>query len=521
MNAVRSKPGTPGTLWELLEVPARLDGSAIAAESGDRFVRYFDLYRRALACAFELHRRGATRGDRVAILHRNSLSALAWLFGVARLGAVGVVISDKVKAPQLTYILRHSGARAAVISRRFRSLMRTDDPDGTFVIDVDEIGDCDDNTHLPDAPIGRHLALLIYTSGSTGSPKGVMVTHDNLAAGARIVARYLELTHQDRVLSVLPWSFDAGLNQVLSTFYAGGTVVIPRSGFAPDICRSLMEHRITGMAGVPPLWESLVRPPSRFLTLDLPVLRYISSTGGPMPLQVLLSIRQAHPETAVYLMYGLTEAFRSTYLPPELIDTHPASIGRAIPETEILILDGSGAECAVGEIGELVHRGPTVSAGYWRDPEATAKVYRRLPSCPVGAWPEYVVHSGDYVRRDADGLLHYVGRRDEQFKSLGHRVGPTQIETELLASGLIREIVVFPDQTGNVEPVITAVVVPADAEKFTSEALLEHCRMSMPNYLWPGRVIVADTLPHTSSGKLDRALIRASHSIGGRPDAAR
>jgi acyl-CoA synthetase (AMP-forming)/AMP-acid ligase II len=508
VTVARPDPGVPGTLWELLELPARLAGSAVAAESGGRLVRYLDLYRQACACAFRLHQRGIARGDRVAILHRNSLSALAWLFGAARLGVVGVVVSDKVKAPQLAHILRHSGARAVVTGRRFSRLIRSGDPDGTLVIDVDEIADSGDRTPLPDPPIGRHLALLIYTSGSAGPPKGVMVTHDNLAAGARIVARYLDLAPEDRVLSVLPWSFDAGLNQVLSTFHARGTVVIPRSSFPPDVCRSLTEHRITGLAGVPPLWESLARPPSPFGALDLPALRYITNTGGPMPPHALRSIRRAHPRTAVYLMYGLTEAFRSTYLRPELVDSHPASIGRPIPETEILVLDGSGRECAVGEVGELVHRGPTVSAGYWRDPEATAKVYRPLPSCPPGAWPEYVVHSGDYVRRDAADLLHYVGRRDEQFKSRGHRVGPTQIETELLASGLIREIVVFPDQAGDAEPVITG-------------ALLGHCRLNMPNYLWPGRVIAVDAIPLTSSGKLDRALVRARHGAGGTPGVAR
>lgn len=516
MNVPGPNPGPPGTLWQLLEVPAGLDGSAVAAESDDHCVTYLDLYRQARARAVALHRRGIARGDRVVLLHRNSVSALAWLFGIARLGAVGVVVSDKVKAPQLKHILQHSEAAAVVTGGRLRSLVRGADPDErTPVIDVDEAADADEASPLPDAPIGRHLALLIYTSGSTGSAKAVMVTHDNLAAGARIVARYLELTADDRVLAVLPWSFDAGLSQVLSAFYAHATVVVPRSGFPPDICRSLVEHRITGMGGVPPLWESMVRPPSQFGTIALPALRYATNTGGPMPLHVLRGIRQAQPETAVYLMYGLTEAFRSTYLPPELVDVHPASIGQAIPETEILVLDEAGRECAVGETGELVHRGPTVTAGYWRDPEATAKVYRPLQSGPPGACPEYVVHSGDYVVREADGLLTFVGRRDEQFKSRGHRVGPTQIEAELLTSGLIREAVAFAEQTGGVEPLVTAVVVPADPGRFTGESLLDHCRTNLPNYLWPGRVVAVDAIPRTSSGKLDRALVRAEHSAEG------
>lgn len=516
----RSRPGPPGTLWELLAAPAGVAGSTVAVESGDQAIHYRDLLRRARGCAARLHRSGVAPGDRVALLDRNSGNALAWLFGAARIGAVAVFISDKLKAPQVAQIMRHSGAGVVVTSRRLRGRLPADDPDVTHVIDVDEIGEPDQPAPLPDAPIGRHLALLIYTSGSTGPPKGVMVTHDNLAAGARIVARYLALTPRDRVLSVLPWSFDAGLNQVLSTFYVGGTVVIPRSGHPPDICRSLAEHQITGLAGVPYLWEELVRPPSRFVDLDLPALRYVTTTGGPLPPHTLRHIRKAHPDTSVYLMYGLTEAFRSTYLPPELVDGHPTSIGRAVPETEILVLHSSGRPCVVGEVGELVHRGPTVAAGYWREPEATARVFRPLSCGPHGAWPEYVVHSGDYVRRDADGLLHFVGRQDEQFKVRGNRVGPTQVEVALLASGLVHQAVVFPDWTGEYDPVVTAVVVPAEPERFTTEALRAYCRMSLPNYLCPGRIVAVETIPQTPSGKPDRPPIRARYATGGRTRVA-
>jgi amino acid adenylation domain-containing protein len=501
-----------GTLWELLAASAHHDGDSTAVEYGDQKTSYRELHRRALACAGALRHLGVEAGDRVAILDRNSIDALGWLFGIARLGAVAIVVSDKLKSSQIDQVVRHSGTRLLVANRRLRGLLHGGDLDGLRVIDVADAVSADASAPLPERPIGRQLALLIYTSGSTGLPKGVMVTHDNLAAGARIVARYLRLSGTDRVLAVLPWSFDAGLNQVLSTFYAGGTVVIARSSFPPDVCRTLSTHRITGLAGVPPLWEMLVGPQSPFTRLDLPDLRYVTTTGGVLPARTLRSIREAHSKTAVYLMYGLTEAFRSTYLPPTMVDAHPASMGRAIPETEILVLDAGGRPCVPDEVGELVHRGPTVAAGYWRDPDATREVFRPYPFGPIGAVPEYVVYSGDYVRRDKDGLLYYVGRRDEQFKARGHRVTPTQIEASLLSSGTVRETVVFPDDTGAAEPDITAVVVPTDARTFTAQALLDHCRATAPNYLWPVRIIVVDDIPRTPSGKLDRNAVKEAYA---------
>jgi acyl-CoA synthetase (AMP-forming)/AMP-acid ligase II len=233
-----------------------------------------------------------------------------------------------------------------------------------------------------------------------------------------------------------------------------------------------------------------------------------------MPPAVLRRIGQAHPDTEIFLMYGLTEAFRSTYLPPAELADHPTSIGRAIPETEILVLDAAGRPCADGEIGELVHRGPTVAAGYWDDPEATAEVFRPFRLGPPGGWPEYVVHSGDYVRRDSDGLLYFVERRDEQFKSRGHRVGATQIEAALMDSGLLREAVVFADPTADGDPEITAVVAPAADGRHVEAALLSHCRATMPNYLWPGRVVVVEEIPRGPTGKLDRVRVRDEHGAG-------
>ena len=503
------------TLPDLLAERAVSHRTAIAVEQGEHVaLTYGELSGRVAATAATLRDRGVVAGDRVAIFERNSVTALGWFLGAGQIGAVAVVVNDSLKPYQVEHIVRHSGAKLLVAGRRMRAQL-----DG---VDLDcPLLDAQDVTAGSSAepgvrPIGRDLAALIYTSGSTGLPKGVMVTHANLVAGAQIVARYLGLTSADRTLSVLPWSFDAGLNQVLATFVAGGTLVVAGSTFAPEICRALQRHRITGLAGIPPLWELVVNRPSPFLDLDLPDLRYIPNTGGVLRRATLRRIREAHPDTAVFLMYGLTEAFRSSYLPPDLVDTFPDSMGRAIPDTEILILDEAGRPCGRGEVGELVHRGPTVAAGYWRDPEATARVFRPAPFIPPGGITEHVVHSGDYVRRDERDLLYFVGRRDEQFKSRGFRVSPTEVEAGLLASDLVAGAVVFAeDRSTGGDPEIVAAVVPRDPADIEVDDLVAHCRATMPTYQWPTRFALLTDLPRTTSGKIDRAGVKDQVKGGG------
>ena len=247
------------TVADLLATRAVTHGKVTAVESGQETLSYLELHNRSQACAAVLTERGLRAGDRIVLLLPNSLEALAWFFGAMRVGAVVVVVSVSLKSPQVGYIARHSGATLAVTNRRLRTLLDESGMEDDRVLDP-ALPDAIAPSEVQDEPIGRDLAAVIYTSGSTGRPKGVMVTHANILAGARIVASYLRLGSADRTLSVLPWSFDAGLNQVLATFWAAGTLVIPWSTYPPDICRALSEADITGLAGVPPLWEMMVQP---------------------------------------------------------------------------------------------------------------------------------------------------------------------------------------------------------------------------------------------------------------------
>jgi acyl-CoA ligase (AMP-forming) (exosortase A-associated) len=357
--------------------------------------------------------------------------------------------------------------------------------------------------------IDKDLAALIYTSGSTGRPKGVMLNHAQIVAGSAIVSSYLGITHEHRTLAALPFSFDAGLNQLMTAMQHGATVVIQPFVFARELVKALVEEEITGMGGVPPLWSLMAQPSSGLHKHQFPHLRYISNTGGAMPLTVLDTLRKNLPATRVFLMYGLTEAFRSTYLPPEELDRRPTSMGKAIPNTEILVVDDDGKPVERGEIGELVHRGPTVSMGYWGQPELTAKVLRPHPylASELGH-EEKVVYSGDLVKTDEDGFLYFVARRDAMIKSSGFRISPTEVESVLFQTGRLREagVIGIPDDL--LGQSIKAFVVPRDGDSVDPDELIAFCAERLPRHMVPRSIESLSSLPKTGSGKIDYPALR-------------
>jgi acyl-CoA synthetase (AMP-forming)/AMP-acid ligase II len=503
------------TVPDLLMSGGRQRRQRIAVIDGGTSASYEDLAAGAARYSQMISRLGVLPGDRVALLLPRSIETLAVFFGAQLAGAVTVFISERLRPRQIAQILGDAEAAAIFTIPRLRALLRDSPVAPDRVIDIG--GAARESAATARARvIGRDLAVLAYTSGSTGRQKGVMLTHDALMSGAAIVADYLGLSSADRTLALLPWSFDYGLSQVLSTLHAGGTVVVQRSAFPPQLCRTLADAGVTGMAGVPSLWGLLRQRHSPFLKLQFSALRYLTNSGGPLSADLVRDIRQSHPQAALYLMYGLTEAFRSTYLPPDLADTRPASIGKAIPDTEILVVSDDGRPCRAGEMGELVHRGPTAALGYWRDVGATARVFRAHPCPPErpGA-PETVVYSGDYVRADAEGYLYYLGRRDELFKSRGTRVNPAEIEAEIVGSGMVAEAAVFSARGHGADPVIVAAVLPADRRSFQLSELADYCRSEMPAHMLPAEIVPMPALPRTPTGKTDRAALRGRLAAAG------
>lgn len=492
------------TVSDLLLDPARRHPDAVAVIDGPTAVTYQELADQAWSCAGFLSRH-ADSGDRIALLLPRTVETLAVFFGAQLAGLVPVFVHEQLRPHQAAHIVGDAQAALAITTPRLRPILRDCALSPRQVVNVSAVS----GPPPPSGPrsIGRDLAVLAYTSGSTGSAKGVMLSHDNLVSGAVIVAAYLGLSAADRTLALLPWSFDYGLNQVLATFAASGTVVIQRSAFPPDICRTLACAEVSGMAGVPTLWDAMTGPRSPFLRHQYPCLRYVTNSGGTMPVAVIRALRAAHPGTAIYAMYGLTEAFRSTFLNPALIDSKPTAIGRPIPNSDVLVIDDQGALCPPGAEGQFVHRGPTVAMGYWRDPAATAVVFRPLPAGLRGGGQEMVVYTGDYGYADADGDLYYRGRRDEMFKSRGIRITPTEIEAEIMRSGIVSDLVVTAMPGADAEPAILLAVQPRD-RSFSLDALQDYCRAELAVHMRPHHIIVMDPIPRTPHGKPDRALVR-------------
>jgi acyl-CoA synthetase (AMP-forming)/AMP-acid ligase II len=352
------------------------------------------------------------------------------------------------------------------------------------------------------------LAAILYTSGSTGKPNGVMLSHAQIMAGASIVSEYLNLNERDRILAVLPFSFDAGLNQLMTSVHVGGTLVLLNFVFAREIVDALVREKITGLAGVPTLWNLLTHPHARLEHTPLPHLRYITSTGGTMPQRVLSVLRRTLTRTRIFLMYGFTEAFRSTYLPPEELDRRPTSIGKAIPLTELFIVNESGEACAVGKVGELVHRGPTVALGYWGNPELTRSKFRPHPFPKADADPhERVCYSGDLVKADDEGYFYFVGRNDTMIKSAGFRISPTEVEEVLQQCEGVRlaAVIGIPDEVAGQS--IRAFVVRASADIIAS-TLLHCCSRQLPTHMLPQEIEFVDNLPMTPNGKVDYQELR-------------
>lgn len=493
---------------------------------GGQRLTYAEVKDRVGGLAIGLRTAGLRRGERVGIYLEASVSQVLSIFGVSQAGGVFVPINAVLVPEQLGHIARDCAITALVTSgsklESIASILPTI-PSLRFLVVADGK---EEQSNLPtyyfsrlastgaegrwlDWRIGQDLGAILYTSGSTGKPKGVMLSHGNLIAGASIVSTYLELQSSDRILAVLPFSFDAGLNQLLTAFQQGGTLVLINFIFAKQIVEMLETERITGLAGVPTVWSMLAEPSSTLQKNPPSSLRYITNTGSAMPQSVLKVLRAALPKTRIFLMYGLTEAFRSTYLPPEELDRRPTSMGKAIPNTEILVINERGEPCKPGEVGELVHRGPTVSLGYWGNQEATDRVIRPNPLLP----PELgnvdrVCYSGDLVRTDEEGFLYYVARRDAMIKSAGFRISPTEIEEVVFQSGRARHAAAIgvPDEL--LGQAVKIFVVPRDGEPLDADALLTFCADNMPRYMVPKFVEVMTELPKTSSGKIDYPALR-------------
>jgi acyl-CoA ligase (AMP-forming) (exosortase A-associated) len=488
-------------------------------------VSYRELWRQVTAAANTFLAANLRPDDRVAVYLEKRSETVAACFGAALAGGVFVPINPVLRDDQVRHVMRDSRAKFMVTSAARLEALETTlaecrDLSHVLVVDNGDLATEREDLSIEPWPsadrpapearqhrrIDIDMAAILYTSGSTGRPKGVVLSHHNLVAGALSVNQYLGNSPEDGILAALPFSFDAGLSQLTTAFAAGATVVLINYLTPRDLVGVCAEQHVTALTGVPPLWNQLVQQAWPVHAAEN--LRYFANTGGHLPRPTLQKLRSLFPRAKPFLMYGLTEAFRSTYLDPSEVDRRPDSIGKAIPNAEILVVNRAGQLCGPGEEGELVHRGALVAMGYWNDRERTAERFRAAPGRPEELpLEERAVWSGDTVRMDDEGFIYFVGRTDGMIKASGYRISPTEIEEIVLAMDGIVEAVAVGVPHPELGQAIVVVVTLAPGQALDQKAILNQCRAKLPLFMMPSQIVERRALPHTSTGKIDRLLL--------------
>lgn len=446
---------------------------------------------------------GLSRGDRAASWMGKTEIACLMPLAAARAGLIHVPVNPLLKRAQVDHILGDSGARLLIAGQaRLNTLHEGDLHDARAVEEKDAEAALNGGDGLgASAATGNtdDLAAILYTSGSTGRPKGVMLSHANLWLGALSVAEYLKLRADDVTLSVLPLSFDYGQNQLLSSWAAGASVA-PLDYLTPkDVVKACAKHGVTTLAAVPPLWVQLIE--QSWTAEAVAPMRRLTNSGGALTPGLVARLRGIFPRADIYAMYGLTEAFRSTYLDPALIDGNPTSMGKPIPHAEIMVAAPDGSEAAPDEPGELVHAGPLVAQGYWRDAERTAQRFKPAP--PFSRFGGTAVWSGDTVRRGHDGLLYFVGRDDAMIKTSGNRISPQEIEEAADASAAVAESCAM----GRKDDALGEAIVLFARGNGDEASLRAHLKSALPNFMQPSEILWLDEFPKNANGKIDRTAL--------------
>ncbi|MEK3903800.1 MULTISPECIES: AMP-binding protein [unclassified Paenibacillus] len=451
---------------------------------------------------------GVEKGDRVGIFSTKCVEEVLVIFGAMKAGVVFVHLNPHFKEEQLAHIIRDCGMKLLFLHESKKGIwnksdLKSGEPAEVVPIFSDPLtpgGFHDIIEGLPDhfTPVSgisrEDPAAIIYTSGSTGKPKGIIVTHGIFLDSTVTSAQVLENHSEDRIISVSPFSFDGALSQLFTSVYVGATLVLQESLFPQDIVNTMLNQRITGFHAVPSFWRMLLQRHSPFSRNQYPHLRYVSIIGEVFPHDDLMRLRQILSNTRFYMMYGTTEAFRSTCLPPEDFERKPSSIGKPLPGVTIRILDEQGEDCAPGEVGEIVHEGAFISPGYWNNPEQNERRFRGR-----------ALYTGDLAKRDGDGYLYFAGRKDMMLKSMGFRISPEEIEEVLLRMDGIEEVAVTGIWVEESGERIKALIISGNQCMLSKEAVIQYSRQHLPHYMVPHSIEFVSELPRTATFKINRS----------------
>ena len=500
-------------LHEYLQLSAERFPDKTALICGDREYTYRELYSKAVRLASGLCDAGIRRGDRVAIYLDNGPDAVVGVFGAWMAGACAVPIGTVTPVNRLAHLVSHSGATFVIVPgarlRQVREALANPCPQ---LLWTGPAGDHESEGSLQtllarqpgdlqvaDPMIDLDLAAIIYTSGSTGQPKGVTHTHRSIDTAVESIIGYLDNRPDDVILCVLQFNFSYGLLQLLATFRTGGTLVLEKGfGYPYEVVKQFPRHHITGFAGSPTIWAMLLQmsdlDPAMFASV-----RYVTNAAAAIPVPFIARLAGLFPNARIFLMHGLTECLRTTYLPPEQVLVRPTSVGKGMRNVELWLEDDAGNRLPPGGMGELVVRSSTVMVGYWNDPQETA---RRLVTGPH-PW-ERTLHSGDTFRTDADGYLYFVARSDEIIKSRGERVSPVEVENVIYTLAPVAECRVIGVPDSVLGDRVRAEIVLREGGVLDETTVRRECARVLETYKVPHEVAFVGSLPKTVGGKIIR-----------------
>ncbi len=490
---------------------------------GSERMSYRQLEQQVNRLAHVLMDSGVRRGDRVVVFLDNSIETVVSLFGVLKAGAAFSVISTQTKSRKFEFIINDCRPSAVILHGKYQEQLEVcrSCPHVRAMLTVGDganSSNCQSKLELDWDTVMRRqaaqragaecvdldLASIIYTSGTTGNPKGVMHTHRSMISASTSITTYLQNVPEDRIINMLPMSFDYGLYQAIMSVQMGATLVLERSFAYPYvICETVRRERVTGFPGVPTIFAMLLAmEPGPHEHLES--VRYVSNTGAALPASHITAMKDLFRNARIYSMYGVTECKRVSYMPPEELEARPTSVGKGMPNEEVWIVKDNGEPAGAGEVGELVVRGSNVMLGYWERPEESAAVLK------AGRYPgERVLHTGDLFRMDEEGYLYFVSRQDEIIKSRGEKVSPKEVEDVIYeVPGVFEALVVGVDDE-ILGQAIKAYIVPRDGQQLDAKQIKRHCLQHLENFMVPKSIEFVEGLPKTSSGKISRREVMA------------
>jgi len=488
------------TANDMLARANQLHPNKIAIKSGQRQLTYRQLQQQADQISAGLMAAGVTKGDRVGVLMDNSAQHVVTLLGVWGAGAAFINIHPKLKPAQIRHIIKDAQIKVLVSQPLWLDQLSKMKLPNVRLIDSEAITSEGLVITSPKPRIiDDDIACFIYTSGSTGKPKGVVFNHSNVVMCAKIMADLFKHRSDDNTLCTLPFSADYSLTMLYITLYTGSRLTLHNTFLASDIVKTMQREKITAYSGITPIWSILYGKKSNFPTAKLPSLRYITIGGGYPPRQIMKDIMNKFKnKTEIYMLYGLTEANWSTYVPPDMLEKKFGSIGIPIPNVDVALINDNGKPCKVGEEGQLIHKGGLIAQGYWNNEEKTKQVYGTHNG-------QKVLFTGDIVTRDKDDYYYFKSRADSQIKVQGFRVATEDIIESIHSSKLVDACCIFAVPDDIIEQRIIACVIPKRATKDIREKLMSHLKQKLPSYMVPAHLYILRELPYTPSDKIDVA----------------